>query len=130
VVKGENMTRVIHHPQVSANREIVEEDDTDYVTQAHSANVAERIVWFVAGVIETFLALRFIFALLGANPNNGFAQFVYSVSHPFVAPFFNLFNYNYIDNDVGRVEIFTLVAMLVYGIIAALIARLVSINRP
>jgi YggT family protein len=129
MMKGKYMARVIEHPRVSTNREIVE-DDTDYVEQAHTANVAERIVWLVAGTIMTLLALRFVFALFGANPNNGLAQFVYSVSHPFVAPFFNLFNYNYIDNGIGRVEIFTVVAILVYGLIAMLIARLVSINRP
>jgi YggT family protein len=123
------MARVIEHPRVSTNREIVE-DDTDYVEKAHIANVAERIVWLIAGTIMTLLALRFVFALLGANPNNGLANFVYSVSHPFVAPFFNLFNYNYIDNGIGRVEIFTVVAILVYGLIAMLIARLVSVNRP
>jgi YggT family protein len=123
------MARVIEHPRVSTTREVVE-DDTDYVEKAHTANVAERIVWLIAGVIITLLGLRFVFALLGANPNNGLAQFVYNVSHPFVAPFFNLFNYNYIDNGVGRVEIFTLVAILVYALLAGLIARLVSINRP
>jgi YggT family protein len=123
------MARVIEHPRVSTNREIVE-DNTDYVEKAHTANVAERIVWLIAGTIMTLLALRFVFALLGANPNNGLANFVYSVSHPFVAPFFNLFNYNYIDNGIGRVEIFTVVAILVYGLIAMLIARLVSVNRP
>jgi YggT family protein len=123
------MARVIEHPRVSTTREVVE-DDTDYVEKAHTANVAERIVWLIAGVIITLLGLRFVFALLGANPNNALAQFVYTVSHPFVAPFFNLFNYNYIDNGVGRVEIFTLVAILVYALLAGLIARLVSINRP
>jgi hypothetical protein len=123
------MARVIHHPRVAANREIVE-DDTDYVEQAHAANVAERIVWLIAGVIIAILSLRFIFALFGANPNNALAQFIYNVSHPFVVPFFNLFNYNYIDDGVGRIEIFTLVAILIYAAVAALIARLVSINRP
>jgi hypothetical protein len=129
VVKGENMVRVVHHPNTVTSSEIVE-DNTDYAAKAHTANVAERIVWLIAGTIETILALRFVFAMLGANPANSFAQFIYSVSHPFVAPFFNLFNYNYIDNGVGRVEIFTLIAILFYGLIAALIARLVSVNRP
>jgi YggT family protein len=123
------MARVIHHPRVS-NTEVIEDDNVDYVDRAHTANVAERIVWLVAGIIMALLGLRFILALFGANPNNTFAQFIYNVSHPFVAPFFNLFNYNYINNGIGRVEIFTLVAILVYAVIATLIARLVSVNRP
>jgi YggT family protein len=123
------MARVIHHPRVSSRDEVVE-DDADYIERAHTANVASRVVWLIAGIIETFLALRFIFALFGANPDNAFARFIYSVSRPFVAPFFNLFNYNYVDNGLGRVEIFTLVAILVYALFAMLIARLVSVNRP
>jgi hypothetical protein len=101
------------------------------VEREHRTNVAERVVWFVAGVLLTLLGLRFLFALLGANPANGFANFVYSVTHPFVAPFFGLFNYNYVGgNGVGRFEIYTLVAMLVYALIAWGIARLVTLRRP
>jgi uncharacterized protein YggT (Ycf19 family) len=123
------MPRVIHHPGYRTDQEVVEDDD-NYVASAHTANVAARIVWAIAAIILTLLAFRFIFAMFGANPANAFTQFIYNASRPFVAPFFNLFNYNYVDNGVGRIEIFTLVAILVYGIIAALIARLVSINRP
>lgn len=121
------MARVIHHPRYG-KREVVE-NDTDYIERDHRANVAERVVWLIAGIILTLLAFRFVFALLGANPDNALASFIYNTSHPFVTPFFNLFNYNYIDNGIGRFEVFTLVAILVYGVIAAGIARLVSINR-
>jgi uncharacterized protein YggT (Ycf19 family) len=123
------MARVIGHPRYGTDREVIE-DDPNYVASAHTANVAERIVWLVAAIILALLSLRFVFALFGANPNNSLAHFIYTTSHPFVAPFFNLFNYNYVDNGVGRVEIFTLVAILVYALIAAIIARLVSVNRP
>jgi uncharacterized protein YggT (Ycf19 family) len=121
------MARVIHHPRYSSE---VVEDDSDYVASAHPANIAERIVWLVSAVIIGLLTLRFVFAMFGANPNNALAQFVYSASRPFVAPFFNLFNYNYVDNGVGRIEIFTLVAILIYGLVAAILARLVSVSRP
>jgi uncharacterized protein YggT (Ycf19 family) len=123
------MARVIQHPRFS-NRDEVVENDTDYVAGAHPASIAERIVWLIAAAIIALLSLRFVFALLGANPNNAFAQFIYSASRPFVAPFFNLFNYNYVNNGIGRVEIFTLVAILVYALLAAIIARLVGVGRP
>lgn len=105
-------------------------DDTEdtVVEREHRANVAERVVWFIGGVILTLLAFRFVLALLGANPANGFADFIYSTSHPLVSPFFSLFNYNYVDGS-GRFELYTLIAIAVYGIIAAGIARLVTINR-
>jgi YggT family protein len=100
------------------------------IEREHQANVVGRIVWLVAGAIIMLLAFRFILALLGANPDNSFANFIYTASHPFVVPFFNLFNYNYIDDGIGRFEIFTLIAILVYGTIAAGLARLATLNRP
>ena len=88
-----------------------------------------RIIWFVTGVILILLAFRFIFALLGANPNNGFADFIYSTSHPFVAPFFGLFNYNVVNLGLSRFEIYTLVAMAIYAVIGWLLSYLATLNR-
>ena len=38
-------------------------------TEIHSPieNVLARVVWFVFGAIEVFLAIRFVLTLLGAN---------------------------------------------------------------
>jgi uncharacterized protein YggT (Ycf19 family) len=92
------------------------------------STMAERVIWYVAGVLLVLLAFRFALALLGANPNNGFADFIYSVSHPFVAPFFSLFGYN-LQYGVSRFETYTLVAMAVYAIIAYGLAKLVTLGR-
>jgi hypothetical protein len=91
--------------------------------------VAARVIWFICGVIEVLLGFRFVLALLGANPANSFANFIYSASHPFVAPFFSLFGYK-LHYGVSRFEIETLVAMLVYAIIAWGLVKLVTIGRP
>jgi hypothetical protein len=99
------------------------------VVQPGPGTVAARVIWWVAGVLLVLLAFRFVLALLGANPANAFANFIYSVSHPFVAPFFGLFSYN-TQLGVSRFEIYTLVAMAVYAVIAWGLARLVTLNRP
>lgn len=97
----------------------------------HRMNVAARLVYLIGGVIIALLALRFLLALLGANPDNAFANFIYTVSHPFAAPFFGLFSY---DQTLGssRFELGTLVAMVVYALLTGLLARLVTIGsrRP
>ena len=93
------------------------------------ATLAERVVWYIAGILLVLLAFRFALALLGANPNNAFADFIYDASYPFVAPFFSLFGYD-LQYGVSRFEIFTLVAMAVYAIVAWGIARLFTLNRP
>jgi YggT family protein len=97
--------------------------------RVESSTLAARIVWFIAGVIIALLSLRFILAALGANPNNGFADFIYDTSHPFVAPFFGLFGYN-TQYGVSRFEIYTLIAIAVYALIAWGLARLVTIGQP
>lgn len=90
--------------------------------------IAARVIWYIAGVLLAVLALRFIFALLGANPSNAFANFIYNLSQPFVSPFFSLFGYS-IHYGVARFETFTLVAMIIYALIAFGLARLVTITR-
>jgi uncharacterized protein YggT (Ycf19 family) len=94
----------------------------------HEQVVAARVVWYIAGILLTLLALRFVLALLGANTANTFANFIYTVSHPFVAPFFGLFSYN-LRYGVSRFESYTLVAMIVYALVAYGIAKLLTINR-
>jgi uncharacterized protein YggT (Ycf19 family) len=92
------------------------------------SSLAARIIWFIAGIIITLLAFRFVLILLGANPSNAFANFIYSVSHPFAAPFFGLFGYS-LHYGVSRAEISTLVAMFVYAIIAFGLSRLFTIRE-
>lgn len=95
---------------------------------AHERNVADRVVWYIAGVLITLLSIRFVLSLLGANRSNGFADFVYSVTYPFAAPFFGLFGYQ-VQYGVSRFEIETLVAIAVYALLAYGISKLIHINR-
>src|SRR5580765_7035916 len=93
----------------------------------YNMNVAARVVSFIGGIILALLIIRFVLVLLGANPANGFADFIYSVSHPLVSPFFGLFSY---EQNLGtrRFELAALVAMVVYGLLTALLVRLVTLG--
>jgi hypothetical protein len=104
--------------------------DPDIVapTVVHSGvNLAARVVSLIGGVIVGLLSLRFILSLLGANPGNAFASFVYSISHPFVAPFFGLFNYRE-QIGVVRFEFETLIAIAFWSFVTWMIVRLVTIG--
>ena len=85
----------------------------------------------VPRVAHALLAIRFLLALFGANPANGFADFIYTCSHPFVTPFFGLFSYRE-RLGIGRFEYETLIAIVVYAGVMELLARLVTIGsrRP
>ncbi len=95
----------------------------------HTRNVGQRIVWYIAGVIITLLVIRFVFALLGANEGNGIAEFIYGVTGPFVSPFTNLFAFDGVEYGVSRLEIFTLVSIAFYTIVAYGISQLFNLNR-
>ncbi len=75
-----------------------------------------RITYFVLGVLEVILLLRFLFRLLGANQGSSFVMFLYNLSHVFVVPFIGIFNDPAFGNSVF--EISTVIAMLVYALLA------------
>lgn len=91
-------------------------------------NSAARLVYWIAGVLVGLLAFRFILSLLGANRGNAFADLIYSLTYPFVAPFFGLFGYR-VQYGVARFEFETLIAMLVYWLLAVAIVKLLFVPR-
>ena len=86
------------------------------------------IINVMFGIILSLLAIRFIFRLLGASPTNAFASLIYNLSQPLVSPFFGLFHYQAQLESTGF-EVATLIALLVYGIIAGVITRLLYRDR-
>ena len=123
-------------PFWSRNRDEVIEDDrparaqtTEVAPVATRPRIISQIIWLVAGIILLLLGFRFVLSLLGANTSNGFANFIYTTSHPFAAPFFGLFHYNSINYGVSRFEVYTLVAMAVYAAVAWVLAYLTNLGR-
>ena len=128
-VQHTNEVRDIDGNTTTTTKTVETDDVSNYADESvDNQSMASRIVWYVAGILLILLGFRFALALLGANPGNGFANFIYAASHPFVAPFFSLFSYN-LRYGVSRFEAFTLVAMAVYALVAFGIARLVDINK-
>lgn len=89
---------------------------------------AYQVVWYVAGVIEVLLAFRLLLRALGANPASGFSQFIYGVSGPFAIPFVGVVA----PTVAGRavIEWSTLLAMLVYMVVAFGIVKLMQFVKP
>jgi uncharacterized protein YggT (Ycf19 family) len=84
-----------------------------------------RIVYLVFGVIEGLIAIRMILKLLAANPDAGFTSLIYSVTQPFVALFQGVFPDSESRGNV--LELSSLLAILVYALIAFALASLVRI---
>src|SRR5947209_14407854 len=75
-----------------------------------------RVTYFLLGVLEVILLLRFLFRLLGANQTSGFVTILYNLSHIFVVPFYGIFNDPAFANS--SLEISTLIAILLHALIA------------
>lgn len=83
------------------------------------------ILWLMFGALEGLLGLRLILKLLAANPSNPFAQLIYGLSDLFVWPFIGL---TVTPSAAGIVvEIHTIIAMVVYAILAWLVISLVRV---
>jgi len=86
-----------------------------------------QIVWYILGLLEALLAFRFVLKLLGANPGAGFTDFIYGVTYPFAAPFLSVFKITKVEGSIF--EWTTLLAMLVYWLIAMAIVRLFLMGK-
>jgi len=89
-----------------------------------------QLVWLLFGILEALIGLRVILRLIAANPGNPFARFIYALSGVFVWPFLGLTGTP--SANGAALEISSLVAMLVYALLAWIIVKLVwiLIDRP
>jgi uncharacterized protein YggT (Ycf19 family) len=84
-----------------------------------------HIVYLVFGVIEALIAIQVILKLLAANPSAGFTSLIYNVTQPFVALFQGVFPDAQSKGSV--LEVSSLLAILVYALLAFGLASLVRI---
>lgn len=113
--------------QIERDTVVVQEpEQTETIDVRSDALVASQVVDYILGVVEIVLGLRFLFKLFGANPEAGFASFIYTVTDPLMAPFRGLFRST---SEQGAVfEWSVLIAMAVYALVAWAIIRLIEIS--
>ena len=85
-----------------------------------------NMIWLLFGVLETFIGLRVFLKLIAANPNNTFAAFIYNTSELFLRPFFGLIG-DPATTEGAVLEISSIIAMVVYMLLAWVITRLLWI---
>ena len=113
----------VTHAEPGLAAEHVEAVATDpYAPRRGAAYKARQAIYLLFGIIEGLIAVRFILRLLGANPDAGFAAFVYGVTAPFLAPFVGLFGTPQYDGSV--LELHSIVAIVVYALLAWVLAKL------
>ena len=87
-----------------------------------------QVVWYILFLVQGLLAIRFLLQLLQANPDAVFTSLIYAVSSIFVYPFVAVFQNVVVDSSVF--EWTTLLAMLVYWLLAMAIIKLFVMGKP
>ena len=92
-----------------------------------SGVVIRRAIYYIFGIIIALLILRLVLLLLAANQGAPFVDFVYNLSAVFAWPFFGIFSYQPTYGQ-STFEISTLIAILVYALVAMGLGRLFTLG--
>jgi len=98
---------------------------------AEPTTTLQNIIWYILGIVEVLLGLRFVLKLFGANTASPFVTFIYSVTGVLTAPFDSIFGVT--QATAGQThsvfEPSILVAAAIYALIGWGIAKLITINQ-
>jgi hypothetical protein len=84
---------------------------------------ATQLVWLLFGILEALILLRIGLMLIGANPDSQIVNLIYGITSLFLFPFKDLIGSPTSGNMV--LELSSMFAMLIYGLIAWVIERIV-----
>jgi len=127
-MKETEQTTEIQETTTQPNGARVDRQTVSRSTQTSGVVIAQRIIWFIVGIINALIAIRFILLLLGANQSAGFVDFIYGITAVLVAPFVGIFGqptYGQFMFDWSSV-----LAIAVYSLIAWGLAKLITLTRP
>jgi YggT family protein len=84
-----------------------------------------QILMTILGILEIGLGLRLVLKMIAANASSGFADFVYGITAPFLAPFAGLVG---TPTSGGTIlEITTLIAMAVYALLFWIVIQVIAV---
>jgi len=116
------------HPEVVESAPTVATDRTQtsisdpYAGRRTMSIKLTQAIYLIFGLIEALLLIRFVLKALGANAEAGFAQFIYGITGPLATPFQGLFGTPQAASGAA-LEVHTLIALVVYALVAWLLAR-------
>lgn len=82
-------------------------------------------IWFITGVVDALIGLRFLLKLLGASTASSFTTFIYGITEPLVQPFVGIFPVA--AHRFYVLEPADLVAIVIYALIGWGLVTLVRI---
>jgi hypothetical protein len=82
-----------------------------------------QLIWLFLGILEALIALRIGLKLIGANPESPIVALIYGLTYLFLFPFEGMVATPSFGSSV--LEVSSLFAMLIYGLIAWAVERTV-----
>jgi len=84
---------------------------------------ATELIWLLFGILEALIALRIGLKLIGANPGSPIVDLIYGFTNLFLFPFTGVVGSPAAGNM--QLELSSMFAMLIYGLIAWALERIV-----
>lgn len=96
-----------------------------------STQTMSYLIYYIFGALEILLAFRLVLKLLGASTRSAFVNMVYGLSGIFALPFEGIFRRATTQGieTTSVLEPSTIVAMIVYALVAWGIVRLTTISQ-
>ncbi len=115
----------------TGERPIIRVEPPQYIYEVEKAIIrGKQTLWYIWIIIEILLLFRFLLKLFSANPANSFNVLVNVFSTPFMFLFAGLFSSTSLQASGSIIEWSTLVAMIVYTIIAWLTSLFFKLVKP
>ena len=98
--------------------------------QATNRETYESLVYYIFGALEILLAFRLVLKIAGASMASAFVRLIYGISRFFVMPFEGIFR-RFSSQGLETTSVLepsTLVAIIVYAILAVGIVKLIRIS--
>lgn len=87
--------------------------------------VAVRIIRFLGTLLVAVLGIRLLISFFGSVRGSVVGNFIYDITHPLVVPFSGVFDKMF-QLNTGRVDVATLVAMIIYTLATVSLAWLTA----
>ncbi len=124
------MTIITKETITAENGNVKAVSDSSSNKQATGSQTFEYLVYYFFGALDIILAFRLVLKLAGASAGSFFVKSVYAISRFFIIPFEGIFKRGYTQGTetTSVLEPSTLVAIIVYAVLAVGIVKLIRIS--
>lgn len=126
VIEEDPEGTVREETQVTSGNGGAPDSSTQVVRRLTPVRRTIELIYLAFGIVDVVLLVRMVLKVLAANPHAGFSSFIYAISDALLIPFRGILPSTTVT---GRsvFELSTLIAIVVYALVAFGLARIVSI---